>query len=186
MFCKTHSKSNTILRFRYGDGREDAQFQLENKKYRVPSDFPPINPQSLARTPTVPKWNQLTFLTTARSSIIVNSEKAGGRVAIRHTFVYWFLHIPHIEFHQTRTRPFFRSTVCCGACRHTQREKVLREPSDEGHALPDGAEPCEVLGDLRSFGGVVVKSWLVWVSGRREIANGGNRQFWSSAVKRKG
>lgn len=35
---------------------------------------------------------------------------------------------------------------------------MLREPSDEGHALPDGAEPCEVLGDLRSFGGVVVKS----------------------------
>lgn len=56
--------------------------------------------------------------------------------------------------------------MCCGPCRLTQREKALREPADEVHALPDGAEPCGVLGDLSSFGGVVVRSWLVWVSGR--------------------
>ena len=35
---------------------------------------------------------------------------------------------------------------------------MLRQPSDEVQALPDGAEPCGVLGDLSSFGGVVVKS----------------------------
>ena len=54
--------------------------------------------------------------------------------------------------------PFFRSPVCCGPCRLTQREKALREPADEVHALPDGAEPCGVLGDLSGFGGVVVRS----------------------------